>query len=70
MILHTIVGVPKVLSTSIPISGNGGIEFRDHVPLQRRFQETFIGVGVASIFYGLNKWWSMFKRGNPDSLPL
>ena len=54
----------------MPISGNGGIECRDHVPLQRRFQETFIGVGVASIFYGLNKWWSTSKRGNPDSLLL
>jgi len=38
------------------VPGNGGLECRDHVTLQRRVQETFIGIGVASVFYGLYKF--------------
>ena len=43
-----------LLPNSVP--GNGGLECRDHVTLQRRVQETFIGIGVASVFYGLYKF--------------
>ena len=39
------------------VLGNGGLECRDHVSLQRRIEETFIGIGVASGLYVLHKWW-------------